>query len=99
MLVNKELIERVLTAFLVLAQKEPGRFDPRDVRMVKTKQWWTERHILNSPTEAEAIKTLIETMEWRKSYGINDFKEDSFPKELHDLGHLLFQSILNIFKK
>ena len=86
MLVNKELTVRVLLAFLAISQREPGRLDPRDVQMVKAVPWWAVRFILVSDTEEEALKRLIETMEWRKSNGVNDLTENSFPKALRDEG-------------
>ena len=86
MLINKELIARILTAFTVIVKKEPNRFDPRDVEMVQNKTWWVERFALVNQNEDDALKGLINSMEWRKSYGVRDFNYDSFPKELHDLG-------------
>ena len=88
MLVNKQLIAKILTAFLAIARKDPNRFDPRDVKMVQAKPWWAERFTLVNQNEDAAIKGLVECMEWRKSYGVNDLKYDTFPKELHDLGKL-----------
>ena len=88
MLVNKELIEKILTLFLVIAQKEPNRFDQRDVKMVKAKTWWVERFALVSQNQDEALKGLTDCMEWRKNFGVNDLNYDSFPKELHDLSKL-----------
>ena len=88
MLVNKELILKILTLFLAIAQKDPNRFDPRDVKIVKAKTWWVERFALVSQNEDDALKGLVDCMEWRKSFGVNDLNYDSFPKEFHDLGLL-----------
>ena len=86
MLVNKELIARILAAFMVIVQKEPNSFDPRDVEMVQNKTWWVERFALVNQNENNALKGLINSMKWRKSYGVRGFIYDFFPMELHDLG-------------
>ena len=74
MIVSKELIARIMASFLLIAQKDNNRFHPKDVQMVRTKSWWSERFVLISESEGEALKALVNTMEWRKLNGINDIK-------------------------
>lgn len=86
MLVNKELIARILASFLVIAQKDSAKYDPRDVQLVKTNEWWVERFALATETEADAVKVLSKSLEWRKAFGVNDLSENSFTPELNKLG-------------
>ena len=78
MIVTQELIARVLTAFLTIAQNEVDRFDQIDVQRVKTSKWSIERFALVSQTESETLQSLVAAMEWRKSYGVNDFTDEMF---------------------
>ena len=78
MTVSKEVIARILTAFLALAQKGKELFHPKDVEMVQSNDWWIERYFYGNRTEEEAKKALIDAMEWRKSFGVNDLSEDQF---------------------
>ncbi len=96
MIVTPEVIARILTAFLAIAQNNKNKFDERDVQRVNdTKHWWVERFALVSKTEEQAISKLSKCMEWRNSIKINDLKDDSFPQELHNLGNYLQFNIDN----
>ena len=77
-----------MSAFLVIYEKESNKFDKRDVENLnKTNSWRVERYVLVHKTEDEALKAFTTTMEWRKSFGINDLDEkmvkDIKPGELH----------------
>ena len=86
MIVNIEVIVRVLTAFLAIAQNNI-QFDDRDVKKVnETNHWWVKRFALVSQNEDQALKALIKCMEWRKNIKINNINDTSFPQELNDLG-------------
>ena len=78
MSVNKEIIARILTAFLAIVENDPARFDSRDVEMVKSNDWWIERFLKENTTEDKILRALVEAMDWRKSIGLNNFTEDSF---------------------
>ena len=85
MSVNKELIARILTAFLALAQTDKQLFHPKDVEMVQSNEWWIERFITNSSTEESVKRKLIDVMEWRKEFGVNDLTIEPY-KFLIDRG-------------
>ena len=85
MTVSKEVIARILVAFLAVAQKDKELFHPKDVEMVQSNDWWIERFITGNQTEEESKNALIEAMEWRKSVGVNDFTEDQF-KDIKEKG-------------
>ena len=92
---SPQLIAKVLAAFLAIAQKDSNKFDKRDVENLnKTNYWGVERFILYHKTEEAALKALTGTMEWRKSFGVNDLDEKMFkdfkPGELYKnyLDHL-----------
>lgn len=36
----------------------------------------------------EGLKSLKKTMAWRKSFGVNDSKDEDFPREIYQLGWL-----------
>ena len=72
MSVKKELISRILTAFIALAQTDKQFFHPKDVEMVQLNDWWIERFITDNSTEESVKRRLVDTMEWRKEYGVND---------------------------
>ena len=76
---SPQLIAKVLAAFLAIAQKDSNKFDKKDIENLnKTNYWGVERFILVHKTEEEALKALTATMEWRKSFGVNDLNEKMF---------------------
>ena len=83
MTVSKEVIARILTSFLALALKDKQLFHPKDVEMVQSNDWWIERFFIRNRTEEQVRTALIETMEWRKEFGIHDLQEDI---EIRDRG-------------
>ena len=79
MTVSKEVIARILTAFLALYQKDPELFNPKDVEMVQSNEWWIERFNETGDQNEEQVKrALIDTMEWRKTSGVLELKEEQF---------------------
>lgn len=86
MSVNKEIVESIRKNFLALAQEDSNRFHHADVEKIKSNDWWIERFVLTTKTEDAALKALVKCMEWRKTYGVNDFTEEHFPKELYQIG-------------
>ena len=80
---NKEVIENIRRRVLAM---NPDMFHPKDVERVKTNDWPIERYLLVNKSEDTAFAAFIKTMEWRKSYGVNDFTDESFPKEVFKIG-------------
>ena len=87
MTVSKEVLARILTAFLAMAIKDKEFFHPKDIEMVQSNDWWIERFFYNNRTEEEAKKAFMEAMEWRREYGVRSFTEDDF-KDIKDSGRL-----------
>ena len=85
MTVSKEVLARVLTAFLALAQKDKEMFHPKDIQMVQSNDWWIERFFISNRTEGEATRALIEAMEWRNDYGVRNLNEEEF-KDIKESG-------------
>ena len=85
MTVSKEVLVRVLTAFLALAQKDKELFHPKDIEMVQSNDWWIERFFMGNRTEQEATSALITAMEWRNDFGVNNLTEDEF-KDIKESG-------------
>lgn len=78
MLVTKDVIQTILTAFLAISVKDSRLFHPKDVEMVKDNPWWIERFVLVSNTEDDAYRALVNSMIWRKSFGVHDLTEANF---------------------
>lgn len=47
MFVSKEVIARILTAFLALVENDKELYHPKDVEMVQSNDWWIERLMIN----------------------------------------------------
>ena len=89
MTVSKEAIARILTAFLAFYQSDPDIFDPKDVAMVQSNDWWIERFNGTEDKNEEQVKRgLINAMIWRKNFGVNELKEHDF-KSLVEKGKYL----------
>ena len=86
MSVNKQMVERIRNTIVDMTLKDSNKFDEKDVEKVKGNDWSIERFILCTKTEEEALKALVKCMEWRKSFGVNDFTEEHFPQELYKIG-------------
>ena len=85
MAVSKEMLARIMTAFLALAQKDKELFHPNDFQMVEQNDWWIERFFVNNKNEEEAKRDFIDAMEWRKTYGVHHLTEDQF-KDIKESG-------------
>jgi len=72
--------------FFADAEKNPNKYHQKDLEKLKTDDWWFERFALVNKNEDEALAALMKTMEWRKSFGVNDFTDESFPQEIHKIG-------------
>ena len=83
---SKEAIGNIRSKFLADAQQNPDKYHQKDVERVKTNDWPIERFLLVNKSEDTALAALIKTMEWRKSYGVNDFTDESFPEEVYKIG-------------
>ena len=74
---SKEAIGNIRNKFLAQTQQNPNKYHMKDVERVKTNDWSIERFLLVNKNEETAFAALIKTMEWRKSYGVNDFTDES----------------------
>ena len=86
MSVNKEVVEKIRTRFLERVKNNGDSFHCADVEKVKQYDWWIERFVLVTKTEETALKMLVKALEWRKSFGVNDFTEEYFPEEMYKIG-------------
>jgi len=85
---NKEVIEKIRSKFLENVEQNSHLYHKKDIELINTNDWWIERFILVNKTEDSALKALIKAMQWRNSYGVNDFNEEYFPKEIYKIGQL-----------
>ena len=85
---NKELIARILTAFLALAKTDPELFHPKDIKMVQSNEWWIERFLVENRTEEQALNALKKTMEWRKTIGVHELDEEHY-KDIKERGKFI----------
>ncbi|KAH9398803.1 Motile sperm domain-containing protein 2 [Tyrophagus putrescentiae] len=70
-----EQLNRVRLQFLEKVAKDPERFYPQDIDLVKADDWWTLRFIKwNRGNEDKALKQMVSAFKWRKSFGLHDRK-------------------------
>ena len=84
---SKESIGNIRNKFLADAQQNPNKYHQKDVERVKSNDWPIERFLLVNKSEDTAFAALIKTMDWRKSYGVNHFTDDSFTEEVFKIGN------------
>ena len=86
MFVSKEVIARILTAFLALVENDKELYHPKDVEMVQSNDWWIERfNYTGERNEQQILTALNAAMDWRKTYGVNDWTEEQF-KDIKETG-------------
>lgn len=67
--------------FNLIADPE-NEFDPIDLHRFKTDDRWVEDFIINNDGNIKhACKQCIETLEWRKKFGVNEITEDNVRME------------------
>ncbi|XP_054154490.1 motile sperm domain-containing protein 2-like [Oppia nitens] len=92
MSVNKETIARIRTQFLETVVKtsdgdcDDGCYHSADLDRIRSDDWTVERYLLTTKSEDEAVKAIQRTMRWRKSFGLNDFRDQRFPSEMWSTG-------------
>lgn len=60
-----------------------------DYQKLETDDWYVKRFFLaRNRNESEALKMIIETMRWRKSIKIREFRDYHFPIEFYKIGAL-----------
>ena len=89
---KKAMTEKVRKSFAEKAKSSAGDFEASDVEKVRTNDKFIERYIADTRDDAEALKKLIATMKWRKSFGVKNMKDSDFPAEIFKIG---FSSVLN----
>ena len=89
MAISKEVLTRILMVFLVLAENDRELFHPKDIQMVQSNDWWIERFFIDNRTKEEAKNAFIKAFEWRKTFGVQDLKEDDY-KDIKDSGRSHF---------
>jgi hypothetical protein len=85
---NKEIIERIRRSFITECEQNPDLYHKNDVELIRSKDWTIERFVLVNKSEETALRALIKAMQWRKSYGVNDFNDQYFPEEIYKIGLL-----------
>ncbi|RWS12082.1 motile sperm domain-containing protein 2-like protein [Dinothrombium tinctorium] len=82
-----EIIERIRRSFLSVYENDKDAFDEIDVSRIRNERWVIERHILDRKgNEKDAFENLVNTMKWRKSFGVNRLKATDFPQEFWEIG-------------
>ena len=59
MAVSKEIIARILTAFLASNLSDPELFHPKDVEMVQSNEWWIKRFNQTGDRGEEQVKRAV----------------------------------------
>ena len=76
------MVNDVRKGFFTLVAKDPNRFHPKDIEQMRVSTWWAERFANVYKTYKEAIKELVNTMEWRKAFGIYNLNRANFPEQI-----------------
>ena len=58
-----------------------------DIERVRTEDWQVKRFLLDQPDmdEKKAFDNLCKALQWKKSFGVHDRTDQSFPKEFWEL--------------
>ncbi|XP_053212540.1 motile sperm domain-containing protein 2-like [Panonychus citri] len=84
---SKPLVDKIRSTVMEIYSSEPETFDPIDIERVKTDDWYIKRFLLSqSKNVKSATNMLIDSLKWRKSYGVNQLDLRSFPCEIYRLG-------------
>ena len=77
-----EKIRRVRKHFMDQTTIEPSLFYPQDIKLVKSNDWWTLRFVKwNQGDEEKALKQMVNTFKWRKSFQLHDRNVNDIPNE------------------
>ena len=68
----------------------PQLYCKEDIECVESNDWQIQRFILEQKSNAEAaLKSLITAMQWRKSFGVRQLNDQSFPEEFYRSGAMI----------
>jgi len=85
--VSAELVAQLRDKFLAESNNNSTEYNTEDIEAIKTNDWKVKRYLLAKKGNMdEALKMLITSMKWRKTIGVTEFTEKSFPKEYYQVG-------------
>lgn len=88
--ISRELFEDVRNRFLTEAKANPQLYYEEDIECVECNDWQIQRFILEHKSNAEAaLKALTTAMQWRKSFGVKQLNDQSFPEEFYRSGAMI----------
>ncbi|XP_074605578.1 motile sperm domain-containing protein 2-like [Brevipalpus obovatus] len=86
---SKEAIDKVRDITLAEVEKDPISFEDVDVQRVCSDDAYIYRFVEDRSGKIDdAAKMLVETLRWRKSYGVNHMKVEDFPAEIFRVAEL-----------
>ena len=82
-------VDQIKPSILYEFNERPQLYHPKDVERIKTSDIFIQRFIdehqsKKSNNSDEIILLVIESLKWRKSFGLYDIDYRSFPKEIYD---------------
>ena len=83
-------VEQIKPNILHEINQQPHLYHPKDINKIKTSDAFIQRFITEhqSPKKnnwEEIVAVIIESLKWRKEFGLNDIDPKMFPKEFYDL--------------
>lgn len=80
-------IEKLRKDFQIHYESNNDLYDKCDAENVRTCNWTVERFLLaNRGNEELAFKNLCDTLQWRKSFDVNNRRDDYFPDDFYKTG-------------
>ncbi len=88
--IPNSLVEELRDRFLEEVAKNPDLYYQEDIDRIKSSDWPLQRFLLVRKNKVEdALKSLINAMQWRKSYGVLEINDQDFPREIYQCGYAI----------
>jgi len=83
------IVEELRSRFLEEAAKNPDLYYQQDIDKIKSSNWPLQRFLLIRKNKVDdALKSLINAMQWRKSFGVLELSDKDFPREIYQCGYI-----------
>ena len=84
---SKKELEEVRSRFRKEVENDPDSFDEPDIEKVMNEEWTVKRFVgYKNNNINEATTALVNSMKWRKSFGVSSIKATDFPAEFFWVG-------------
>jgi len=85
--IGDELVTELRNRFLSHITTNKDKFEEQDIEQIRKNDNLLKRFLQAKKANVdEALKQVISSLQWRKTYGINHLTEESFPREYFQMG-------------